>query len=134
MAVVIHSHRHQVEQRLEQAFEKTAKAFEANLHLVLRLKRGWAKGFGTTHRQNGQIVTGSFRNIFDTGELDSSQRMVFLSPFRVRYTWSAPHSQIVHEGCVLRNGTRIPARRFTRVAAREANLPKRFADMYKGAT
>lgn len=133
MSVRVISHRNQVMDRLKQAFVKTATAYEANLHLVIRLKRGWPIGFGTTHRRNGQIVVGSHRNIFDTGALDRSQGMVFLSPFRVRYSWSVPYARAVHEGVVLRNGRRIPARRFTRVAAKEANLSQRFADCFKGA-
>lgn len=125
----------EVIQRFVKAFEKTTQAYNANLHLVLRLKRNWIEppGFGRTQRRNKTIVIGNFRNIYDTGELDRSQQMTPLSLFRVRYSWSAPHSSIVHEGAVLRNGTRVPPRRFTRVAAREANLPQRFADCFRGA-
>ncbi len=135
MVVRVTSHKNQVMQRLAQAFDKTAQAYDANLHLVLRLKRNWAEppGFGVTRRRNKTIVVGNFRNIYDTGELDRSQNMVMLSRFRVRYSWSAPHAVIVHEGAVLRSGRRIPARRFTRVAAKEANLSQRFADSFKGA-
>lgn len=135
MSVKITSHKNAVMARLAEAFEKTATAYDANLHLVLRLKRNWAEppGFGVTHRRNRTIVVGNVRNIFDTGQLDRSQSMTIISAFRVRYSWSAPHAAKVHEGVTLRSGRRIPARRFTRVAAKEANLPQRFADCFKGA-
>ena len=136
MTVRVTSYKNQVMQRLLEAFDKTAQAYDANLHLVLRLKRNWAEppGFGVTRRRNKTIVAGNYRNLYDLGDLDRSQNMVKLSRFRVRYSWSAPHAVIVHEGAVLRSGSRIPARRFTRVAAQEANLPQRFADCFnKGA-
>jgi hypothetical protein len=107
-------------------------AYDQQLHTVIRQPRSWPEGFGTTYRENGEVVKGSLRNIFDTGELDNSQSIEHL-PRGSRHAWSAPHSAVVHEGATLTNGTRIPGRRFTFVAAMEAQLPEVFAKSLKGA-
>lgn len=139
MTVRITSHKNQVIARLAQAFEKTAIAYDANLHLVIRLKRNWSEppGFGVTRRRNKTIVVGNYRNLYDLGNLDRSQKMMFLGLFRVRFSWDGmgiTPPVTIHEGAVLRSGRRIPARRFTRVAAQEANLPQRFADCFNKET
>ena len=76
---------------------------------------------GTTKRQNGSTV-GSPRDIIDTGELDSSQRLTRLSRLEWLWDWSADHALTAHEGATLRNGTDYPARRWT-VRAVQAYKP-----------
>jgi hypothetical protein len=81
----------------------------------------------TTVRRNGRTVT-SPRDIIDTGELDSSQRLTRVSRTEWLWDWSADHALIVHEGATLRNGTDIPARRWT-VRAVQAYKPlSKFAE------
>jgi hypothetical protein len=69
----------------------------------------------TTRRRNGQVVT-SPRDIIDTGELDSSQRLTRARRGDWRWFWMAPHSLIVHQGATLRGGGFYPARPWTRRA------------------
>jgi hypothetical protein len=82
---------------------------------------------GTTKRQNGQTV-GSPRDIIDTGELDSSQRLSRAGKGDWLWVWTAPHALIVHEGATLRNGGEYPARRWTRRAVVAYNPVKKFAE------
>jgi len=81
---------------------------------------------GQTRRQNGQVV-GSPRDIIDTGELDSSQSLTRESRTAWRWRWTAPHALIVHEGATLRNGTELPARRWTRRAVQQYRPFVKFA-------
>jgi hypothetical protein len=124
------SHRAKLETRIQKAAAVMGDRYDQQLHVVIRQPRNWPTGFGTTYRENGEVVVGSNRNIFDTGELDNSQSIEHF-PRGSRHSWSAPHSIVVHEGATLRNGTRIPARRFTYQAAQEVNLPEVFAKAFK---
>jgi hypothetical protein len=71
-----------------------------------------------TIRQNGQSV-GSPRNIIDTGNLLQSQSRESLGVDHTAFTWTGQsgstktYALYVHDGCVLKNGRRIPARPFT---------------------
>jgi hypothetical protein len=67
---------------------------------------------GRTVRSNGQVVS-SPRDIIDTGELDSSQRLARESRTAWRWDWTAGHALLVHEGATLRGGGVYPARRWT---------------------
>jgi hypothetical protein len=124
------SHRAKLEQRIERAVSVMGDRYDQQLHTGIRRPRSWPEGFGTTYRENGEVVEGSFRNIFDTGELDNSQSIQHF-PRGSRHSWSAPHAVAVHEGATLTNGTRIPARRFTYLAAMEARLAEVFAQSFR---
>lgn len=124
------SYRAALEQRIERASAVMGSAYDQQLHVVIRQPRQHPEGFGTTYRENGEVVEGSNRNIFDTGELDNSQSMQ-QSPRGSRHTWSAGHAAAVHEGVTLANGTRIPARRFTYIAAMEARLGDVFVQAFR---
>lgn len=124
----------EVDARFDAAFENTAIAYADQLKVVIASPRQWPQGFGTTYRQNGEVVTGSYRNIYDTGNLANSQR-VTIRRHSATYTWDGDGETppvVVHEGATLRNGHRIPARRFTRVAANEAQLGRRFVGTFRG--
>jgi len=124
------SHRAALEQRIERAAAVMGDRYDQQLHTVIRQPRNWPTGFGTTYRENGEVIQGSFRNIFDIGELDNSQSIQHL-PRGSRHAWLADHSVAVHEGITLTNGTRIPARRFTYIAAMEARLGDVFAQSFR---
>lgn len=79
-----------------------------------------------TVRSNGQTV-GSPRDIIDTGDLDSSQRLTRESALVWRWDWTAEHALFVHEGVTLRNGTEMPARRWTVRAVEQFNPNAKFA-------
>jgi hypothetical protein len=85
---------------------------------------------GTTKRQNGSTV-GSPRDIIDTGELDSSQRLSRAGKGDWLWTWTADHALLVHEGATLRNGGEYPARPWTRRAVAAYNPVKKFAEEVK---
>lgn len=83
-------------------------------------------GFGRTRRRNGQVVTNP-RDIIDEGKLDSSQRLTRESRTAWRWDWTAGHALIVHEGATMRNGTEIPARRWTERAVEQYKPVTKFA-------
>ena len=124
------SHRAALEQRIERAAAVMGDRYDQQLHTVIRQPRNWPTGFGTTYRENGEVIQGSFRNIFDRGDLDNSQSIQHIDRGS-RHAWSAGHSVAVHEGITLTNGTRIPARRFTYQAAMEARLGDVFAQSFR---
>lgn len=123
-------HRSELEQRIKRATKAVSDRYDQQLHVVIRQPRNWPEGFGTTYRQNREVVVGSNRNIFDTGELDNSQSLEYL-PNGSRHAWSVPYAAAVHEGVTLQNGQQIPARRFTYLAAMEARLPEVFVQAFK---
>ena len=79
-----------------------------------------------TRRRNGRTVS-SPRDIIDTGELDSSQRLTRESRFVWRWDWTAAYALFVHEGVTLRNGTELPARRWTVRAVEQYKPVAKFA-------
>lgn len=74
---------------------------------------------GITHRRNGEIV-GSPRNILDTEELINS-KTISRNGSNAKFEWNADHAVIVHDGATLRNGTELPARPWTKLAAERFN-------------
>lgn len=126
------SYRADLEKRIDKAVAVMSDRYDQQLHVVIRQPRQWPQGFGTTYRENGEVVQGSFRNVFDQGTLDNSQSIQQFSRGS-RHAWSAPHVVSVHNGATLTNGTRIPARRFTYQAAMEARLGDVFAQAFKEA-
>lgn len=55
-----------------QIFEKATDGLEEHLKDTFSEVKDYGEGFGRTVRQNGEIVSGGTRNIYDTGELASS--------------------------------------------------------------
>jgi hypothetical protein len=64
-----------------------------------------------TRRRVG--VVGSPRNIVDLGTLRQSGTYSFPDAYSIEARWSADYATAVHEGARLRNGTILPARRWT---------------------
>lgn len=126
----VKSNKQEVVNKFKTAFRETAQAYSEANHDVINNARNWGGGFGTTYRRNGDVVTGGNRNIFDLGNLDASQTLSFSSPFTAVFEWDGKGETppiVVHEGAVLWNGGVIPARRWTRVAAEELDIPSVFA-------
>jgi hypothetical protein len=108
----------------ERAFSRAAVEFNAALEKsITDSVYPWPRA---TRRRSGQVVS-SPRNIVDTGRLLNSQSYS-IQGTEAEWRWTAPYSIIVHEGATLRNGTEIPARRWTRRALREFNLSRQYAD------
>lgn len=78
-----------------------------------------------TQRANGETV-GSPRNIVDQGELLRSKRFT-QGTNSADWEWTAEHALFVHEGVTLRNGTELPARRWTEFAVNAYNPQAKFA-------
>ena len=74
---------------------------------------------GITHRRNGDVV-GSPRDIVDTQELIDS-KMIVRNGDNARIEWTADYAAIVHDGATLTNGTDLPARPWTKLAAQRFN-------------
>jgi hypothetical protein len=74
---------------------------------------------GVTHRRNGEIV-GSPRNILDTEELIDS-KIIIRSGNNARFEWTSDHAATVHDGAMLRSGTELPGRPWTKLAAERFN-------------
>jgi hypothetical protein len=66
-----------------------------------------------TIRSNDQVVY-SPRNIIDTAALAQQQQAPRIQGMSATFRWTAPYSVAVHEGVVLKNGTVLPARPWTR--------------------
>lgn len=73
------------------------------------------------------------RDIVDTGALKKSQQMRKNGRRGVLYSWSVGYAQFVHDGVVLRNGTVLPARPWTKVALEKADLPRVFNIAFRSA-
>jgi hypothetical protein len=72
----ITSHKTKIKRKFQQAFKETAIAFyEANQEAI-NTPHYW-EGFenSVTSRQNGEVVVGAYRDIFDLGNLSRSQQM-----------------------------------------------------------
>jgi hypothetical protein len=106
------------------AMDEVVPGFDSALTQAISAKAyPWPR---KTRRSNGRIVS-SPRDIIDTGELDSSQQLTRESRFVWRWDWRAAHALFVHEGVTLRNGTELPARRWTVRAVEQYKPVAKFA-------
>lgn len=71
------------------------------------------------------------RDIVDTGTLRRSQKHRFQGPLTAIYLWDVSYSAAVHNGAVLRNGTTLPARRWTDRAFKKFDLERVFGQLYR---
>lgn len=65
------------------------------------------------------------RDIVDTGALLKSRKTNF-SGTGCSFSWDVPYAMAIHEGVTLKNGTRLPPRRWTEKAEKNVDLPKAF--------
>lgn len=124
------SHRSELNRRFAKGHEAVVAEYYQVCQLVLIGRRYW-RGFEgrVTRRKNGEVVVGAYRNIKDLGNLARGQEVRNVGNFKVQFVWTGSGKTppiVVHEGATLKNGTRIPARRWTRVAAREARWGEAF--------
>lgn len=126
----ITSHKSEIINRFAKAYRACEVAYDDGNREVIETPRDWPSGFGTTYRQNGQIVVGSNRDIVDLGELRDSQSYQRTDDYKTEYSWSADHALYVHEGYVTSKGNQVPARRWTEEAVEEVDLPKVFVENF----
>ena len=122
----------ELKRKIRAGFESAVEAYDQTNRDVISEPRDWGSGFGVTHRSNGEVVVGGYRNIVDLGNLKRSQEYTIEeSNNYAQFTWTGNDETpavIVHEGAQLRNGNSIPARRWTEVAAREGRLAEAFKE------
>ena len=66
------------------------------------------------------------RDIVDTGELRRSYAGERASPTDHDHSWNVDYAMAVHEGYVLKNGTRMPGRPWTKEPLENGTLEKAF--------
>lgn len=103
--------------RLKQKIlERTANKYNKKFEEVIATPRQWNAGFKTTRSKSGQVVTGSFRDIVDLGELQRSQRLeIEFNLNQAVISWSAPHASLVYFGFIHTSGDEVPARPWAKV-------------------
>jgi hypothetical protein len=128
----VKSYRVSVERRFKQAFKSTAIAFnDANTEAILT-PHYW-EGFenSVTHRQNGEIVVGAYRNIFDLGNLSHSQKMT-INNTTATLTWDGlgitPVASVFFGDRT--TDAYIPGRNWVEVALDNVNLREMFRDTF----
>jgi hypothetical protein len=122
-----------IKDRARKAFLACVDAYDAANQQAIETPRQWPSGFGTTHRRNGEVVVGSYRNIVDLGNLQASQKVEVLSDGISQFTWDGKGETpvaLVHEGHATKGGGYVPARRWTAIAAAEARLGEVFKDNF----
>lgn len=128
------SNRSEIRKRLLHAFDAATDAYDKANRKVISDARDWGSGFGTTHRRNGEVVVGGYRNIVDLENLAQSQKVEPIGDGKARFSWDGngeTPAAIVHEGATLQNGTQLPARRWTRISAIEGRIGEAFKEGFE---
>lgn len=126
------SNRNEVRARLLHAFDAAVEQYDKANHDVIQNPRYWGD-FGVTHRKNGDVVAGGYRDIVDLANLDGSQKVEKVSDFVARFSWDGLGETpvaLVHEGYTTTTGKTVPARRWTRVSAMEGRIGEAFRDAF----
>lgn len=72
--------------------------------------------------RSGGIVVSSPRNLIDTANLRQTHSWQITGPYQATFRWSANYATAVHEGAVLRGGTRLPPRPWCRATLGQENV------------
>lgn len=104
----------QVVRSAEQSFKETVFRFSNELTRVITEPRSW-EGW-------------DLRDIVDTGQLRSSQRVDFQSSTQAEISWNTEYAVYVHEGYTLRNGVTKQGRPWTKAAQSEFDIQQDFND------
>ena len=107
-------------------FELAVKEYAKQNTAVFNQPLQWDQGFGTTRRLNGEIVSGSFRNIVDLGDLRDSQKLTKLSPDAFSLTWTSDYAKYVYFGFITSAGNFVPGRPWASVAETNTDWGKFF--------
>lgn len=103
------------------AFSRVVDSLAEECQNVIEETRNWGD-FGETKRQSGEVVDGGKRNIVDTGELRDSQHVERIDNTVANIVYDAPYAVFVYGGYTTKSGTRVPGRRWGKVAADRLNL------------
>lgn len=107
-----------IDQAAEQAFKETCFLFGRECTKAIS-SPDWPWSDGGT------------RDIVDTGQLRSSQQLVFKGPFEAVISWNVNYAAPVHEGATFKNGTTIPARPWTVRARQNFNFPAVYGTIFQ---
>lgn len=123
-----------IDKATKSAFRETALEFDRANRAVITEPRDWGNGFGVTHRRNGEVVVGGYRNIKDLGNLKNSQQLqISESGKSAILSWDGNGETppaLVYFGHATKNGY-VPGRPWVKVALKEINLSQIFADAFK---
>ena len=126
----IKSNRIKIQRQSREALLEAGVQFNQAMKDVFNNPYYWV-GFenSVTRRQNGQIVAGAFRNIFDTGELANSQVARFGTD-KVEYAWTAEYASSVFFGH--RTGNMfIPGRNWVQAALDSFDVSEAYVNAFK---
>ena len=118
---------------ISSAFQKVASDFADKNAEIISEPRQWGDGFGTTHRKNGEVVSGGNRNIVDLANLKDSQKLTYPDALKASLEWDGggetPVSS-VYFGYSTKSG-RIPGRPWVEVAKSEFDFADAFSSAFK---
>jgi hypothetical protein len=124
-----------IDKAIKLAFRETAVEFDRANRAVITEPRDWGSGFGVTHRRNGEVVVGGYRNIKDLGNLKNSQRLQISELGKsATLSWNGNGETppvLVYFGHATQGGNYVPGRPWTKVALKEVDLPQVFIDAFK---
>lgn len=120
--IVIHVN--QINQRIEQAFQKTNEDLKAEFKKQIETVQWFWPN--TTQRRNNTVV-GSPRDIVDLGVLRDSQSLTKIDANTYEHHWSAPYAKYVRLGYRTRNGRSMPPRDWIGKGLQVVDPAQRFA-------
>lgn len=104
------------EKHLEIAFKDIVYAIFYASQLVINTERYW----------DGWETSNPNRDIVDTAKLRDSGKVEFISNRKAVISWSTAYVFFVYFGYTLKDGRRIPARKWIHIAIDENNFPLLF--------
>jgi len=124
-----------IDKAIKSAFRETALELDRANRAIITEPRDWGNGFGVTHRRNGEVVVGGYRNIKDLGNLKNSQRLqISESGKSATISWNGNGETppaLVYFGHATQNGGYVPGRPWVKVALREIDLSQTFANAFQ---
>lgn len=112
---------------LEKGMDALSEAIDNAILETIVFPSQWDEGFGVTHRRNGEVVVGSYRNILDLGNLGESQNMT-RKGYQTIWEWDGMGQTpvtLVYTGYSTKNG-RVPGRPFPERGVSKVNAGLEF--------
>lgn len=130
----IRSYRSEIKAKYQKGFEQTVNQVSDAIQSNITNPRHW-DGFenSVTHRQNGEIVKGAYRNIVDLGNARDGHT-VEINGDSAKLTWDGngvTPIQDVYFGQVTDSGHFIAGRPFVHTTLDEINIAEMFRDNVK---
>lgn len=133
MVLRVKSYKTQVLKRSRKAFAETAIALNQANQEVISQPQYWP-GFenSVTYRQNGEVVRGAFRDIFDLGNIATSQTLN-LDTGKASITWDGnSETPVLAVFYGFRTSeTYVPGRNWIERALESVDLAQMFSDSFR---